>query len=160
MVRLCYIYLSIRNHQQMNISSIERASMTLKFFLKSLFFLSSFLIFRYPCLSTVRILIQCGADVNATNIIRNTPLHVFVSAWFRCDEDILNFLCDHGAHLDCVNVLRETPIDIASRANTIQLLKSKTQINLKCLCARLIQTNHILFHGKLSKSLIEFIEQH
>ncbi len=115
---------------------------------------------RYPCLLTVRTLIQCGANVNATDAIRNTPLHIFVSSWITCDESILNFLCDHGAHLDCVNALRESAIDIASNVNTILLLKSKMKLSLKCLCARLIQENKILFHGKIAKSLVRFVEEH
>jgi ankyrin repeat protein len=116
--------------------------------------------FRYPCLLTAHILVQCGADVNATDAIRNTPLHVLVSSWSICNEDILQFLCDNGAHLDCVNVLRETAIDAALNVNTMQLLKSKMKLCLKCLCARIIQNNNVPFHGKISISLVKFVEQH
>jgi len=116
--------------------------------------------FRYPCLLTARTLIQCGADVNATDIIRNTPLHVYVSSWIACDETILKILCDNGAHLDCVNTLRETAIDVALNVNTMQLLKSKMKLSLKCLCARLIQNNNVSFHGKIPISLVKFVEEH
>jgi hypothetical protein len=98
--------------------------------------------------------------MNATDAIRNTPMHVFVSNWMTCDETILKFLCDNGAHLDCVNALRETAIDVASNIVTMQLLKSKMKLSLKCLCARLIQTNNVSFHGKISISLVRFVEEH
>ena len=158
MVLLYCIYLPIRIHLPMIISSIEVASMTLTILRQIHCFSSS--LFRYPCIFTIRMLIQCGADVNATNFIRNTPLHVFVTNWSSCDESVIDLLCKHGAHLDTVNLLRETAIDLASPVNTVQLLKSKMQLSLKCLCARLIQTNNVSFHKKLSKSLVQFVEHH
>ena len=105
-------------------------------------------------------MIQCGANVNAIDTIQNTPLHVFVSSRMVCDENILNFLCEYGAHLDCVNVLRESAIDLADNVNTIQLLKSKMKLSLKCLCAQLIQKNNLSFHGRITKSLTLFVEKH
>lgn len=34
---------------------------------------------RFPCCATAKLLIQCGADVNAMDNERNTPLHVIVA---------------------------------------------------------------------------------
>ncbi|CAF0804188.1 unnamed protein product [Rotaria sordida] len=115
---------------------------------------------KYPCLHTARLLLQCGADVNAIDVIRNTPLHIFVSNSNVVDDTIIQYLCDAGVHLDCVNALRETPIDIATDLNMKQFLRARTKISLKCLCARLIQKNTILFHGKISNSLINFVKKH
>lgn len=33
---------------------------------------------RYPCVETTKLLIKCGADVNAMDDFRNTPLHIIV----------------------------------------------------------------------------------
>jgi hypothetical protein len=115
--------------------------------------------FRYPCFQTTRILLQCGADVNAFDVVRNTPLHVFVSNPSNSDESILKLLCD-ASHLDCVNALRETPYDLASDPTIKQILKNQIQISLKCLCARLIQRNSIPFHGNISTSLVNFVQKH
>lgn len=115
---------------------------------------------RYPCLVTARTLLQCGADVNAADISQNTPLHIFLLNSFTHNENIVKLLCDNGAHVDYVNNLRETVIDIAPNATIKQLLKSKRKIYLKCICARIIQENKILFHGKVSTLLGRFIEKH
>jgi len=36
------------------------------------------LVSRFPCAATAQLLIHCGADVNAMDNERNTPLHVIV----------------------------------------------------------------------------------
>lgn len=116
--------------------------------------------FRYPCLLTVRTLLQCGFDLHATDISGNTPLHVFVSSTNTCDETILELLCEAGAHLDYANILGQTPVDVAFNNHTKQLLKSKMKINLKCLCARLIRKMNLSFREKLSLSLVKFVQIH
>lgn len=35
--------------------------------------------YRFPCAATTKLLICCGADVNAMDNERNTPLHIIVS---------------------------------------------------------------------------------
>lgn len=148
-------------HQRMIILLIELASISHYINNKrELFFECVFLIFRYPCLLTARMLVQCGADINATDSIRSTPLHILVSNWITCDEILLKFLCDNGAHLDCVNTLRETAMDLISNGNTMQLLKSKMKLSLKCICARLIQNSNVSYHGKIPISLTKFVEEH
>jgi len=112
-------------------------------------------------LQTAHILLQCGADVNAIDAIRNTPLHVFASNnESMCDESILKLLCDAGAHLDYVNSLGETAFDLTSNPVIKQLLKSQMYLSLKCLCARLIRKNNLPYHGEFSTSLVNFVEKH
>ncbi|CAF0926651.1 unnamed protein product [Rotaria sp. Silwood1] len=115
---------------------------------------------KYPSLHTVHLLIQCGADVNARDAVQNTPLHIFVSQSTIVDNTIIQYLFDAGSHADYVNALRETPIDIATNSNIKQFIRTKTKLSLKCLCARLIQKNSILCHGKIANSLINFVEKH
>jgi uncharacterized metal-binding protein YceD (DUF177 family) len=90
----------------------------------------------------------------------NTPLHIFAANRRACDEVILQLLCDAGAHLDHINVSGQTPIDVVIYFRTKVLLKSKMKISLKCICARLIRRNNLPFHGKINKSLVNFIQKH
>ncbi len=106
-------------------------------------------------------MLQCGADVNAIDAIRNTPLHVFISNNESTgDESILKLLFDAGAHVDYVNALGETPFDLATNPTIKQKLKIRMHRSLKCLCARLIRKNKLSFHGKISASLVNFVERH
>ncbi|CAF3765502.1 unnamed protein product [Rotaria sordida] len=114
----------------------------------------------YPCLITTRILLQCGAAVNAYDTIRNTPLHIIASSKSAYNKCVLNLLCDAGAHLDCVNAFGQTPIDLATISDIKQLLKSRMKISLKCLCAQLIRKKNVPFHDKIAVSLINFVEKH
>jgi hypothetical protein len=73
---------------------------------------------------------------------------------------IVNLLCDAGAHLDYANAFGQTPVDLATMPNTYQLLRSKMNLSLKCLCARLIRKKNVLFQGKIGATLVSFVEKH
>lgn len=115
---------------------------------------------RYPCYNTVRTLLQCGADPNASDAIGNTPLHIFVSNVCVYNEKILQLLCDAGAHLDYTNALEETPVNIISRVDLKQLVQTKTKIKLKCICARLIRREHIQYQEQIPRTLVDFVQRH
>ncbi|UJR14476.1 hypothetical protein I4U23_001473 [Adineta vaga] len=115
---------------------------------------------KYPCLYTVRTLLLCGADIDANNTKRNTPLHIFISNSYELNESIFQLLCAYDAHLDWVNIFNETPLDLISDSRIKELLKVKTQLKLKCLCARLIQKEQIPFRENIAHSLVTFVERH
>ena len=106
-------------------------------------------------------MLQCGSNVNAIDSTRNTPLHIFVSNNESiCDESILKLLFNAGAHADYVNALGETPLDLATNPTIKYQLKFRMHQSLKCLCARLIRKNKLSFDGKVTSSLVNFIERH
>ena len=117
-------------------------------------------IFRYPCFHTVRTLLKCGADIDTTDTKRNTALHIFVSNTNELDESIFRILCANNAHLDWTNMFSATPSDLISDVRLKQILQVKTQLKLKCLCARLIQKCHLPFRKVLTHSLVTFVERH
>ena len=67
-------------------------------------------------------LIQSGADVNAMDNERNTPLHIIVQyekpiSDFMTLHSIIFDLVEAGAHIDTVNRLGRTPFDSALTGN-------------------------------------------
>ena len=114
----------------------------------------------YPSLITIRVLLQCGADVNGTDFRQSTPMHIFVSNTEDGYESIFELLFQANAHFDYTNDSGEIPLDLVRNANLKRLLMMKTRINLKCLCARLIQKENISFHGMISQSLASFVNKH
>lgn len=46
--------------------------------INQLFSNSNVTFYRFPCAATAKLLVRCGADVNAMDDERNTPLHVIV----------------------------------------------------------------------------------
>lgn len=118
-------------------------------------------IFRYPCLKTARLLLQCAVDVNSTDAIRNTPLHIFASnAGVPDDCAILDLLYNHGAHLDQANSQGQTALDLTKNPAIIEWFKRRARYSLKCLCARTIQRNNMAFRESLTHSLVIFVEKH
>ena len=94
------------------------------------------------------------------NAIRNTPLHTLAANRGRVNDALVILLVNRGAHLDYVNALGETPADISMSLLVQMFLEAKMTVNLKCLCARLIQQNEIPFRGRIFPSLERFVEKH
>lgn len=85
-------------------------------------------LFRFPCVETTRLLIRCGANVNAMDCDRNTPLHVIVNyhkpiSDFITLHSIITELTENGAHVDCVNKRGETPLESSATGVIDDLLK-------------------------------------
>ncbi|CAF1281156.1 unnamed protein product [Rotaria sordida] len=118
----------------------------------------------YPCWMTVRLLINCGANVDVLDSNKNTPLHIIVQNVSIFNVIIImDILCNFGAHLDYVNNKGQTPIEsIPSFQNEIiQHFKEKMGVRqLKCICAHLIQKECFLYRKFLSTSLINFVQKH
>jgi Fem-1 family protein b len=124
-----------------------------------------FLSIRYPCHKTIRLLLLCGANVEAIDSERETPLHLIAQRKSDIDNVlfIINLLCDTGeAHRDCVNSRGQTPLESALNVHVKEHLRGKIGVDrLKCLCARLIRRREIAFqNNQFSSLLVNFIEKH
>ncbi|CAF1476390.1 unnamed protein product [Adineta steineri] len=118
----------------------------------------------YPCSLTTHLLISCGADIDAMDIDGNTPLHILMRNNSSSNTiNMLNILCDAGAHLDFANTKGHRPMDSmpAFRKKLYEQMKKKIDVTrLKCFCARLIQQQKFSYENSLSISLINFIQKH
>lgn len=120
---------------------------------------------KFPCSETAKLLIQCGADVNAMDQNRNTPLHIIVSyqkpiSDFLTLHSIIMELTEAGAHMDTVNVHGETPFEAATTGVAEIILRTQTKLSLKCMAAKAVKTYNITYQGQVPRSLESFIELH
>lgn len=119
----------------------------------------------FPHMALVQLLLECGADPNATDIDGNSPLHIIckhgkpISDFMTLHAIIYN-LIKAGCHVDRVNHSGDTAENAASTGVAEVLLKTMTPINLKCLSARIVQKFALPYKGSVPKSLEEFIDMH
>lgn len=117
----------------------------------------------FPSADVVGLLIRCGADVNAHNRYRSTPLHCAAVA-YNYDQAIVEELLLNGAHIDQPNRPKEekpvTPLSLlkGNPGNQIKLLEYQT---LACLCCQVITKFRIPYKNHAVPSTLEkFIQLH
>ncbi|XP_063905272.1 protein fem-1 homolog B-like isoform X2 [Zophobas morio] len=120
---------------------------------------------KFPCAETTRLLIKCGADVNAMDYDRNTPLHVIVNyhkpiSDFLTLHSIITDLTEAGAHLDCVNKRGETPLESSATGVAEIILKTQMKLSLKCIAANAVKHHRLTYQGQVPEALESFIELH
>ncbi|XP_037080986.1 protein fem-1 homolog B-like [Pollicipes pollicipes] len=120
---------------------------------------------KFPCSATARLLISCGADVNCRDAEGNTPLHLIVGyqkpiSDFRTLHSIIEALVDGGAHIDACNRSGLTPFESATTGVAEIILRTKSQMSLKCLAARVVARHRIPYCGAVPRDLESFIELH
>ncbi|CAM4733740.1 hypothetical protein PO909_022013 [Leuciscus waleckii] len=119
----------------------------------------------FPNAQVTKLLIDCGAQVNAVDNEGNSPLHLIVQ-YNRPISDFLTLhaiiisLVEAGAHTDMTNKQKKTPLDKSTTGVSEILLKTQMKMSLKCLAARAVQQHHILYRDQIPKSLEEFVEYH
>ncbi|KAJ8958631.1 hypothetical protein NQ318_016356 [Aromia moschata] len=121
---------------------------------------------KFPCAETTKLLIKCGADVNAMDVDRNTPLHVIVNyhkaiSDFMTLHSIITDLTENGAHVDCVNKRGETPLESSATGSVAEIiLKTQMKLSLKCMAANAVKHHNLTYQGQVPQALESFIELH
>ncbi|RLU19802.1 hypothetical protein DMN91_008361 [Ooceraea biroi] len=120
---------------------------------------------KFPCAATTRLLIRCGADVNAMDNKRNTPLHIIVGyskaiSDFATLHSIIIELIEAGAHMDTVNNKGRTPYDAVTTGVAKIILRTQTKLSLTCMAAKAIKVYNLTYSGNVPRSLESFIELH
>lgn len=119
----------------------------------------------FPNAQVTKLLLDCGARVNAVDHEGNTPLHVIVqynrpiSDFLTLHAIIIN-LVEAGAHTDMTNKQKKTPLDKSTTGVSEILLKTQMKMSLKCLAARAVRHHQITYRNQIPKTLEEFVEFH
>ena len=117
----------------------------------------------FPNVLICKALVACGADVNAQDKNRNTPLHIIakcVDVEMGTLREIIACLIDKGAHVDACNKDGKTAADVASTDIAESIIKTHGKLSLKCLSARTVKKHKIDYQGFIPNSLHEFVELH
>ncbi|KFB51997.1 AGAP004499-PA-like protein [Anopheles sinensis] len=112
----------------------------------------------FPNLSVAKLLLDCGADVNAKNECKSPPLLVAAMP-YNYDRDIIYTLLEHGAHLDEPNRLDDRPLNLI-RDNPINDIPTVSYLPLKCLCSTVIVRFGIPYRNQIPRTLEEFVKRH
>ncbi|XP_037945042.1 protein fem-1 homolog A [Teleopsis dalmanni] len=112
----------------------------------------------FPNSEVIKLLLDCGMDVNAKNEAKSTPLHVAAQP-YNFNNDIILLLLDNGADLDQPNKSDERPFNLiaSNPTNTVHLLN---YVTLKCLAATVLSKYKIPYKNEIPKVLEAFVEQH
>jgi len=115
----------------------------------------------FPSTSVVKLLVECGAKINANNQTGSTPLHT-ASMVENFNQEIVEILLDNGAHIDIRNNDSDRPVDMLKRVpegagSKINPLHYTT---LKCLAARVVADNRVPYKEEIPAILEEFIQAH
>ncbi|XP_011137078.1 protein fem-1 homolog A [Harpegnathos saltator] len=90
----------------------------------------------FPRMDVAKLLLECGAYVDAKNILRSTPLHI-ASRGCNFDNQLVKLLLDYGAHLDTPNRAGDTPARLLS-CNPLNRVNLVNYISLQCHAAQAI----------------------
>jgi len=112
----------------------------------------------FPSLAVAKLLVECGARLNATNALESTPLHT-ASFMANFKQEVVELLLRHGGHIDMKNVQGVRPAHLlaGNPASTVSITR---YLSLKCLCAQVISNNKLPFKGEVPEVLETFIEAH
>ena len=120
---------------------------------------------KFPNASLCKTLVDCGANINALDSRKNTPLHIIVKyanpiSDFETLHQIMICLIKNGAHIDACNLDGKTAMDAATTGVAEVIIRTQSKICLKCLASRAIKRYKVAYKDVLPVFLEEYVELH
>lgn len=112
----------------------------------------------FPNMDVIKLLLECGAPVNARNESRSTPLHVAANP-YNFYSPLVQLLLDHGAHLDQPNRAGDCPA-IFVAVNPLNNVHLVNYVTLRCLAATAVCKYKIPYQGQIPTTLETFVKFH
>ena len=117
----------------------------------------------FPNIHICKTLVACGANVNAQDNYKNTPLHIIakcIVSDFDIQREIIMCLIENDAHLDACNKDGKTAVDVASTGIAESIINTHMKLSLKCLSARAVKKHKVQNQDVIPVSLYKFVELH
>lgn len=123
---------------------------------------------KLPLHKVISLFLDFGCLLNSEDEFGNFLLHLAVMLNEDSSYDCVRTLVEAGAHIDAVNYNNETPLQqtsnsyAANRAKIRDYLTTseKTQITLRCLCAKTLIRNVIPYKNVLPNYLVSYVSEH
>lgn len=112
----------------------------------------------FPNVKVVRLLIQCGINVNLQNNSGSSPLLV-ASLPYNFDANLINLLLESGAHIDQPNKNADLPLTLI-QSNPGNEIYIASYMSLKCLASSIIVKYRIPYKNVIPKTLEAFVKCH
>jgi len=112
----------------------------------------------FPDVGVAELLLEAGADVDATNNADCTPLHLACTR-SNYQEKVVRTLLSRGAHIDRRSASGNQPQVLLSSISECTINPMQF-VSLKCLAARIISEKKIPYNGQIPVSLENFIRIH
>jgi len=115
----------------------------------------------FPSIPTIALLLECGADPNATDHEGNTPLHTAAISK-PVKPIVIQTLLDAGAHFDNINFDKKTFFQLIKGQPLHEIANPVRHTSLKCLSARAIRLHGLqdASRSSLPTTLNNFVAQH
>ena len=110
----------------------------------------------FPHIPLLKLLIECGINVNCSDCHGNTPLH-FGLLCPTPSMAMVKELLNNGAHIDACNFRGISAYSILGNQERLQRFN---YMSLKCFAAQVIAQNQIPYHGNVPTTLEGFISVH
>jgi len=112
----------------------------------------------FPSVEVTKLLVECGAKINALNVNSDAPLHT-ASQVGNYRQEIVETLLTNGAHIDSRNGRGQRPLDMLKHIPDCKI-NPLMYLTLRCLAASVIAQNKLPYKREIPTILEEFIESH